>query len=121
MIIETGPDIISFDASSYMDFFLLYPAEIGRFLEQGGNIAWGIVPTLTFTGKETVESLLSLLQTGLARIISWGLTPELLARQSLLTPACGMGTMKEGAAKKALHLLCQLPERCRALRLGHLP
>jgi methionine synthase II (cobalamin-independent) len=121
MIIETGPDIISFDASSYMDFFLLYPAEIGRFLEQGGNIAWGIVPTLSFTGKETVESLLSLLQAGLARIISWGLTPELLARQSLLTPACGMGTMKEGAAKKALHLLSQLPERCRALSLSPLP
>ena len=121
MIIETGPDIISFDAFSYMDFFLLYPAEIGGFLEQGGTIAWGIVPTFTFTGKETAESLLSLLQKGLDRIMSWGLSPGLLARQSLLTPACGMGTMKEEAAEKALHLLSQLPERCRTLCLGSLP
>ena len=118
MIIETGPDIISFDAFSYMDYFLLYPKEIGGFLERGGNIAWGIVPTFAFTGKETVESLFSLLQKGLDRILSWGLSPGLVARQSLLTPACGMGTMKEGAAEKALDLLSQLSERCKALRLS---
>jgi methionine synthase II (cobalamin-independent) len=115
MIIETGPDILSFDASSYMDYFLLYPVEITGFLEQGGKIAWGIVPTFTFTGKETVESVCSHLQKGLDRVVSWGVSPERLGRQSLLTPACGMGTMNEGAAEKALLLLSQLPERCRAL------
>jgi methionine synthase II (cobalamin-independent) len=118
MIIETDPDIISFDAFSYMDYFLLYPKEIGAFLERGGNIAWGIVPTFASTGKETVDSLFSLLQKGVARILSWGLGADVVAGQSLLTPACGMGTMEEGAAEKALDLLSRLSEKCRAWGLG---
>ena len=56
MIIEAGPDIVSFDAFSYLDYFFLYPGEIRRFIEGGGTIAWGIVPTFGFTGSETVES-----------------------------------------------------------------
>jgi hypothetical protein len=121
MIIETGPDIISFDAFSYIDYFLLYPEEIGGFLERGGNIAWGIVPTLVFTGKETVESLFSLLQKGLDRMASWGLSPGQVAGQSLLTPACGMGTMTEAAAEKAIDLLSRLSEKCKALLLPPSP
>jgi len=115
MILETGPDIISFDAFSYMDTFLLYPEEITRFLKGGGSLAWGIVPTFQFTGKEKTAGLFSRLEKGLTRLREWGLDPELLARQSLLSPACGMGTMNEEAAESVLHLLSRLSRRCRDL------
>jgi methionine synthase II (cobalamin-independent) len=118
MIMETGPDIVSFDAFSYMDYFLLYPEEIFQFFERGGSIAWGIVPTFAFSGKESVESLFSLLQKGLERLFEWGLSPGLVAGQSLLTPACGMGTMKEAEATKALVLLSQLSEKCAEVGLS---
>jgi len=113
MIVEAGPDIINFDASEYMDYFLLYPDDIVRFLKGGGIIAWGIIPTANFTGKETVEALFSSLQTGLKQLNEWGTDDRLLAERSILTPACGMGTMKPEHAKKDLELLSQLSQKIR--------
>jgi len=111
MIFEAGPDIVSFDAFSYMDYFFLYPAELLRFIETGGAIAWGIVPTFGFTGRETVDDLSSRLQQGLAKLHALGLDPGRVARQSLLTPACGMGNMEPAAAERVLALLRGLSER----------
>ena len=111
MIIETGPDIINFDAYSYMDTFLLYPEELSRFLSEGGAIAWGIVPTADFTGEETIEGLLTRLGVGLKRFEEWGLDAERIAKCSLLTPACGMGTMDEALADRVLVLLSELSKK----------
>jgi methionine synthase II (cobalamin-independent) len=112
MIIEAGPDIVNFDAFDYMDYFLLYPDEITHFLRGGGVIAWGIVPTYTFTGQESVEGLFSKLQEGLNRCYEWGLDPKTLIAGSILTPACGMGTMEQTSANKVLHLLSSLSKKC---------
>lgn len=108
MILEPGPDIVNFDAFGYLDYFLLYPEEISRFIRNGGIIAWGIVPTLEFTGKETLEDLTSRLQKGMDRFYEWGLDPETLKRCSLLTPACGLGSMDQVSADRALDLLSRL-------------
>lgn len=112
MIIESGPDIINFDAYSFMEYFLLYPKELMQFLDNGGSIAWGIVPTADFTGKETVDGLYDKLEQGLNTIQKWGIPKETIAKQSLLTPACGMGSMEPGAAEKVLDLLSSISERC---------
>ena len=112
MILESGPDIVNFDAYSYMEYFLLYPKELSQFLEDGGSIAWGIVPTHDFTGEETLDGMYEKLEQGLNTIHGWGIPREALVRQSLLTPACGMGSMEEPSAEKVLDLLASLSERC---------
>ena len=112
MIIETGADIVNFDAFSFLDYFLLYPEAITHFLQDGGIIAWGIVPTLDFTKKESVDGLYSKLQEGLNRLHDWGLDSEMVIKNSILTPACGMGTMDQADAEKVLNLLSKLSERC---------
>jgi hypothetical protein len=112
MIIEAGPDIINFDAFSYMDYFMLYPDDITRFIRNGGTIAWGIVPTSEFSGEETVEGLFLRLKEGLARLYEWGLDPDTVMKQSLLTPACGLGTIDPNASEKILTLLSMLSKRC---------
>jgi len=111
MIFDAGPDIVSFDAFSYLDYFFLYPNELRRFIERGGTIAWGIVPTFGFTGRETVETLSDHLREGLSRLWALGLDPKQVARQSLLTPACGMGTMPRPDAERVLGLLRGLSAR----------
>jgi len=113
MVLETGPDIVNLDAVEYMDHFLLYKEPILRFLKGGGAIAWGIVPTANFTGKESVDNLFSRLEQGLGRLRQWGIDSDQVARRSLLTPACGMGTMSEAAATAAMQLLSDLSKRCR--------
>lgn len=113
MIMEAGPDIINFDASGYLDHFLLYPEDLIHFLQNGGYIAWGIIPTLHFTGEESVEGLYERLCIGLDRLREWGLDQEFVAKRSLLTPACGMGTMDPSSADHAMLLLSQLSEKMR--------
>lgn len=108
MLIDSGPDIINFDAFGFLDYFLLYPDAISRFIDNGGFIAWGIVPTAEFTGTETVEELRSRLEQGLTGLKEIGLDTDLVARRSLLTPACGMGTMDESSSNRVLELLSLL-------------
>jgi len=115
MLLESGPDIINFDGAEYLDYFLLYAEDIRRFIDAGGAVAWGMVPTAGFTGEETVEGLFSKLEQGLDRIQREGVARDRLAERSLLTPSCGMGTMSPEAANSALDLLVRLSARCRAM------
>ena len=113
MLLEAGPDIINFDAYGYMDYFLLYSSDIKKFLEKGGYIAWGIVPTSQFSGEEKVEDLQSKLNEGMDRLVRAGIDSDMLYTLSMLTPACGMGTMSPRSASLASHILSQLSRRLR--------
>ncbi len=115
MVIEAGPDIVNFDAFEYMDFFLLYPDHITRFLQGGGIIAWGVVPTSAYTGKESVEDIFLRLERGLNRAYELGLDKEQVIRNSMLTPSCGMGSMDETSTLRVLDLLSALSEKCEDL------
>ncbi len=113
MICETGPDIISFDASAHMDYFFLYPEAIGRFMERGGIISWGIIPTGEVSEKDSAETLVLKLLDALRKFEKWGLSRQEVARRSLLTPSCGMGTMNEERTLETLDLLQIVSRRCR--------
>jgi hypothetical protein len=113
MLIETGPDIINFDASDYMESFLLYPEEIMSFLQAGGSIAWGIVPTFTFSGRESVADLYTRLQKGIEKLQQWGIDAATVASRSILTPACGTGTISLSFAEQVLDYLSLLSNKCR--------
>jgi len=105
MLLDAGFDIINFDAFGYLDYFILYHDKILEFLSRGGIIAWGIVPTSEFRGGERPGDLVSRLSAGLERLCSEGFSADTLKRQSLLTPACGMGSMDSQKAEEALRLL----------------
>ncbi|MFW6147414.1 MAG: hypothetical protein ACOC6B_03370 [Thermodesulfobacteriota bacterium] len=108
MIIDTGIDIVSFDASEYLDYFLLYKDDIKRHLQNGGAIAWGLVPTVSFTGKETIRDLAARLEEGLNAFNTWGLDRNMVAERSLVTPACGVGSIEPPLAEQILELLSRL-------------
>ena len=61
IILDSAADIVSFDAYSYFERFILYKGDIKTFLAAGKIIAWGIVPTLKVDEleSETTESLIS--------------------------------------------------------------
>ena len=108
MIIETGIDIVNFDAFDYMDYFLLYREEILKFLENGGTVAWGVVPTTSFTGEETLDGLKMQLEKGLNKFYEWGIDRNIVAERSIITPACGVGTIDPDKAERILELLSGL-------------
>ncbi|HUU41004.1 MAG TPA: hypothetical protein VMW42_08695, partial [Desulfatiglandales bacterium] len=108
MIIDTGVDIVSFDAFGYMDYFLLYKNDIIKFLEGEGIIAWGAVPTASFSGEENVNHLKMRLEKGLKILYKWGIDWDTITKQSILTPACGLGTLESDKAGKVLKFLSSL-------------
>ena len=61
--------------------------------------------------EQSVESLLNRLHQGLNRLKEWGVNADKIAGSSILTPACGMGTMNDGPAERVLTLLSELSKK----------
>jgi len=117
LLMETDLDILNFDAYDHMQAITLYPAELRSFLEHGGVLAWGIVPTLDreAAATETVPSLLARFDDGLEQLARKGFDRELLLRQALITPSCGAGgVLTEPLAERVLGLLRELSTTIRS-------
>jgi len=121
ILLQTSVDIISFDTYNYAESLAIYPGEVKKFLERGGCIAWGIIPTdAALFGKEAVSSLKDRLEAAFSLFTAKGIPQERLLRQGLITPACGLGPVgSEAAAEQALRLTAELSQEIRRkYRLG---
>ncbi len=87
LLFNTRADIINFDAWGYFDRVALYAESVEKFIARGGILAWGIVPTSEFTGRETVEGLLEKLERGLHDLAGKRISEKILYEKSLLTPS----------------------------------
>eukprot|EP01022_Parablepharisma_sp_SALTPOND_P015559 TRINITY_DN2212_c0_g1_i1.p1 TRINITY_DN2212_c0_g1~~TRINITY_DN2212_c0_g1_i1.p1 ORF type:complete len:425 (+),score=137.63 TRINITY_DN2212_c0_g1_i1:61-1335(+) len=104
LLVDSGADVINLDSAGYGDHLLLYPESVAQLLERGGAVAWGAVPTLDYKGNETAKGLWAGLHALLVGFEEKGLDKALLARQSLVTPACGMGGLSVEQALAILDL-----------------
>ncbi|MGA1840687.1 MAG: methionine synthase [bacterium] len=116
LLLDCGPDILSFDAYSYMDSIFLYKEHLTRFLDRGGIIAWGIVPTdESEIRKETPEDLLAKLDSAWERLMSLGFDQETILAQSIITPSCGLGSLSgPQAATEAFRLTRKISDHIRS-------
>lgn len=114
VLLKTSLDILSFDAYNYAESLHLYPAEIKKFLDRGGAIAWGIVPNDEDSlVKESAASLQDRLEEAMAPFTRDGVHFRELVQQGLLTPSCGLASLSEDSAARALELLIELSKRIR--------
>jgi hypothetical protein len=115
LILESAADILSFDAYAYFEQFVIYRDAIRRFIDRGGQVAWGLVPTLSPEDleRETAASLFAQWRSKSAQVAALGIDRQRLIAQSLITPACGMGTLSEALALKAMRLTRELSNRIR--------
>lgn len=111
LVLDTGIDVLSFDAFNYGESLSLYPAQLSTLLARGGAVAWGIVPgDETACAAETVSSLKDRLEDTVAKATPGGFTFKHMAKSSLLTPSCSLAAMSEEGAGYALELLAGLSE-----------
>jgi hypothetical protein len=113
LLLSSKADIVNFDAWGFWERFSLYPEAVNAFLSRGGVLAWGIVPTSEFSGRETVEGLMERLEGGFRELVRKGIREETLRERCLLTSSCGMGLMSVEDAEKAMTLLAELSRRMR--------
>lgn len=116
LVLESGADIVSFDAYSYFDRFILYDRQIRDFLSAGKLVAWGIVPTGDLAAIEaaTTEALTEGWQEKFAAVEALGIDRRALYSQSLITPSCGAGSLPPAAAEKVVRLTREVSDRIRA-------
>jgi methionine synthase II (cobalamin-independent) len=109
LVIKCGPDIINFDAYDYTETIALYPEEFRDFLEKGGYLAWGIIPTSEAIAGETPESIKKRFQQGVEKL-SLHIPGDLIFSNILLTPSCGTGSRTVEETLKVFQLLIRLKE-----------
>jgi methionine synthase II (cobalamin-independent) len=121
LLLETSVDILNLDAYAYAETLALYPDALRAFLARGGIIAWGIVPTTddAQVHAQTVEGLTDRLWAALRRVAGRGVSLDALLSAALVTPACGLATLSEAAAARALELLAGVSARMRREVFGY--
>ena len=105
ILIDSGVDIISFDAYEYGETITYYPEQVKRFLEDGGVLAWGIAPTSEKINQETPETLVRKLEKGIEKLAAKGIGKSLIQEKCLLTPSCGTGSLSVELSEKILQSL----------------
>jgi hypothetical protein len=114
-LLRSKLDILSFDSFNCGVVIIHYPS-LREFLDRGGIISWGIVPTYTeILEQETIDSLKERLETFWEDLSGKGVDQGRLLRQSLLAPAtCNlMNPDKEKTVEKAFEVLRELSRRIR--------
>ncbi len=115
VLFDTQVEIVNFDAYEYFDSMKVYANRLKDFLERGGVLSWGIVPTSQKILDETPESLLSRLDGYLDELAERGVPRSLVLQQSLFTPSCGTGTLSPELALRIYQTLGDMRERLKNL------
>ncbi|MGO9612288.1 MAG: hypothetical protein ACLPX5_04555 [Dissulfurispiraceae bacterium] len=109
MVIDSGPEILNFDAYDYLDPLIIYHGAINQLLQRGGYLAWGIVPTSDSVNSLDEGQIIKLLEDSLEKMYRH-IPAELVNSRILLTPSCGTGLRSTEEAVKIFQLLMRLRE-----------
>ena len=109
-------DILSLDVYTNREVFPNYVAAIKRFLDRGGILAWGIVPTnFEPFESENIASLADQLESVWNRLADKGIDLDRMLAQSLISPAtcCLVNPDKEKTVEKGFAMVQKLAEHLR--------
>ncbi len=113
-VIQAGPQVLSLPLDSAVEGAA---GSLATFLDRGGWIAWGAVPTDGPLGDRP-SGLWRRLSTLWCELVQAGCDPAALRRQALITPACGLSTHGEAQAARVLGLTREIGERLHDQLLG---
>lgn len=113
LLLQTSVDVLNFDAFEYVENLLLYHDDLYRFLERGGYLAWGIVPTSQEILQESPKSLFQKFTSHVDSLENMGFSRETLLAQSFITPSCGCGSLPVSWSTKILRLTAELSSMIR--------
>ena len=109
-------DILSMDVYTNAEVFSSYAASIKRFLNRGGVLVWGIVPTgFEAFAREDVSSLIARLESVWDFVWSKGVDRDLMLSRSLLSPAtcCLVNPDKTETVERAFAAIKRISEMLR--------
>lgn len=107
-------DIISFDAYSFFENFILFKQPLIDFIQREGILAWGIIPTgdPIIVGQESSNNLYAKWLEQLETISSFGIDKKKIMEQTLIAPSCGTGSLSLELALKVLRMNSDVAKKC---------
>lgn len=114
VVLQAGPQILSLPLESGAE---AHAGAMGAFLDRGGWLAWGAVPTTGPIGS-TDERLWQQLSSEWCALTRAGCDPVLLREQALITPACGLAGHGVAQAEQVLSLTNMVARRLETQTLG---
>jgi hypothetical protein len=112
LLARTEIDIIAFDAYVFGDRVALYGEQMHTFLDRGGILAWGIVPTGSTADlmREDCASLRKKIVELENAFTRKGIDLQLLRARRMYTPSCGVGNLTSAEAGRVLQLLKEVSD-----------
>jgi methionine synthase II (cobalamin-independent) len=114
LVAEAGADVLFADVFGYGGSLVAAGRALSSLLARGGRIGWGLVPTDEANAGAPVEAMLARWRETEASLVAAGLDRAALRARSLLTPACGCGTLGEARTIAVFVRLRELRGRIRA-------
>lgn len=107
VVLQAGPQVLSLPVGAGA---VEHAGALGAFLDSGGRLAWGAVPTTGPLGT-TPERLWQRLSAEWCALTEAGCDPVMLRDQALVTPACGLALHGEAQADQVVRLTNQVARR----------
>lgn len=109
-VLQTGPQILSLPVGAGI---VDHAGSLADFLEAGGWVAWGAVPT-DGPISDSVDLLWRRMRTEWGQLVAGGCDPALLRERALITPACGLVDLDTYQAHVVVSLTAEISERVEA-------
>jgi hypothetical protein len=109
-------DVLSLDVYSNGEVFAQYAGSIRKFLDRGGRLVWGIVPSnFEPFEQENLDSLEKRLEEVWTTLANKGIDRQFLLSRSMLSPAtcCLVNPDGEKTVEKAFETIIKLSQRLR--------
>jgi len=109
-------EILSLDIYTNAEVFSAYGASIKKFLDQGGALVWGLVPTgIEAFSKEKIPSLIGRLETVWDILSKKGIDRDHLLSRSMLSPAtcCLINPDREKTVERAFATVKEISDLLR--------
>ncbi|MDP3565363.1 MAG: hypothetical protein Q8R70_12835 [Methanoregula sp.] len=112
-VLGLNPSVVSIDAYTTAKEFLLYADTIIAYMERGGVVAWGIVPSdPQLFSLETTDSLYTR-YLGIRTQLCSRMPEALFDAQSLITPSCGIRFADRPMARGIMQAAAEISDRIR--------
>jgi hypothetical protein len=115
LVLQAGPQIVSLPADQ--SIVTSAAGAMAAFLDHGGWVAWGAVPTHEPVGT-TPERLWRQLSALWCALVQEGCDPVLLRTQALITPECGLAGHGVTQAEQVMAFTSELAERLHDQAIG---
>jgi hypothetical protein len=112
-VLGLNPSVVSIDAYTTAKEFLLYADTITGYMERGGVVAWGIVPSdARIFATETTDSLYRK-YLDIRTQLCTRMPDQLFDAQSLITPSCGIRFADRNSARDIMQAAAEISRRIR--------